>query len=288
MVDLSNAKKIHDGKFSQVFLAEKGPEKFIIKQLHPRLGSSVEAILKFKAEATLPYIEGVSAKILDFEELNGNYFIVKEYLPGYTLKQLQLKYGRKKYQGLFVKLCIVLCQKLSELHAAGILHCDIKPGNILFYGNDFKKDAMDVRLLDMGMALMRNKLPEKNKNARLPFSMLYSAPELMLNEPAYISELTDLFSVGVCMYETFASEVPYKENHAAILLQMMLALPFKKQKRIPDKIFDLISKTTQKPAFMRPAAQYSVEEALLLLKASLVKRLVIPSAKSLEEELKKT
>ncbi len=285
-MDLTKSKKIHEGKFSLVYLVEKGGHHYIVKQLHPRLSGSVEDILRFKEEANLPFIAGISARILDLLESDGKYYMVKEYLPGITLKEIHSKYGRKKYQSLYTSFYIDLCKKLTALHQEGIIHGDIKPSNLLFGGNDFRKDQPNVRLLDLGLALQKNNLPLKNKEKRLHFSMLYSAPELMLNEPECISELTDIFSTGVCMYESYGGDPPYNEGHPAILLQMMLAVALKKQKTIPDKVYELISVITAKPAFTRPVSQYSVEEALQFLKKNILQRAAIGSAEALKLRLK--
>jgi serine/threonine protein kinase len=282
-MDLLSGKKIQEGKFSIVYLVDHKNEKFIVKQLHPRLAGSADAVKRFKAEAELPHFAGLNPKILDFKNYIGNYYIVREYIPGITLKQLHEKYARKKYHSRYTTFYIQLCEKLSQLHANGIIHGDIKPSNILWKGEDFKKTTGEVRLLDLGLSVSKAQLPQKKKDAPLSFSMVYSAPELMLNEPSLISELTDLFSTGICMYESYSGERVYAENHPAILLQMMLAVPLKKRRKIPTHLFELISVLCAKPEFKKPISHYSIEEAKEYLKANLLTRAAIPDAGELKK-----
>jgi serine/threonine protein kinase len=284
-MDLLSGKKIQEGKFSIVYLVDHKNEKFIVKQLHPRLAAFADAVERFKAEAELPHFEGVNPRTLDFKNYIGNYYIIREYIPGITLKQLHVKYTRKKYHSRYTTFYIQLSEKLLQLHANGIIHGDIKPSNILWTGNDFKKATGEVRLLDLGLSVSKDQLPQKKKDAPLSFSMMYSAPELMLNEPSLISELADLFSMGICMYESYSGERAYTENHPAILLQMMLAVPLKKRRKIPQHLFELISMLSAKPGFKKPISHYSVDEAKEYLEANLLTRSAIPDVGKLKLKL---
>ncbi len=284
-MDLSKAKKIHEGKFSIVYLVEKGSEKFIIKQLHPRLIHSDMAVTRFTAEADLPFFEGVNSRTIDFKKQENHYYIIREFIPGMTLKEVQKKFRRKKNLVSYIQLYKELCEKIKVLHSGGYIHGDIKPSNILFSGYDFSRSGESVILLDLGLALKKDALPAKQKEAPLHFSMLYAAPELMLNEPLLVSECTDLFSLGICMYESLSGEVPYKENHPAVLLQMMLSVPLKRQKRIPEKLSELIMTLTAKPAFKRPIAHYTVDEARMILEENIVRRKSISSIEAVKTKL---
>ncbi len=264
---------------------QRGKEKFIVKQLHPRLAGSEEAKQRFKEEAELPSLQGVNPKTLDFKNYIGNYYMVREYIPGITLKQIHLKYTRKKYHPKYNALYTDLCNKLSVLHEQGIIHGDIKPSNILFTGSDFIKTSGEVRLLDLGLSIRKNQLPAKKKEAPLHFSMMYSAPELMLNEPSFISEITDLFSVGICMYESFSGQVVYDANHPAILLQMMLSVPLKKRRKIPSPVFEIISALCAKPRFKKPTSHYTIDEVRHFLQMNVTERMKISSSINLKEKL---
>jgi serine/threonine protein kinase len=283
-MDLQSGKKIHDGKFSIVYLVDHKGEKFVVKQLHPRLSAVPEARSRFKAEAQLPNFPGINPKTIDYQEYIGNCYIVREYIPGITLKEVNNKYSGSKYHSQYKDLYLQLCDKLGTVHSNGYIHGDIKPSNILLVGNDFKSSPVEIRLLDLGLAVKKDQLPPK-KTTPLPFSMMYSAPELMLNEPSMISELTDLFSVGICLYESFSGEVPYKENHPAVLLQMMLSVPLPKRKKIPDQLFNTITVLTTKPSFQRPVAHYLMEEVKELLRINLQTRSEIASTSALKEKL---
>jgi eukaryotic-like serine/threonine-protein kinase len=284
-MDLLSGTKIHEGKFSIIYLVEHRGEKFIVKQLHPRLAQSVDAISQFRLEAQMPDLGGIHPRTIDYREYLGGHYLVREYVQGITLKLINREFTKKKYRDRLIQLYIQLCEKLSFLHSKRIIHGDIKPSNILWTGEDFKNTTGEIKLLDLGLSVHQDRKPGKDRNRPLHFSMLYSAPELMLNEPELISEQTDLFSLGVCMYESFSGDLPYEENHPAVLLQMMLAVELKRKRRIPPKISGLISVLSAKPAFKKPVAQYTVEEAKELLRLNLEVRSRISSAQELKEKL---
>ena len=284
-MDLAKAKKIHEGKFSIVYLVEKGGEQYIVKQLHPRLAQVPAAIEQFRAEAAIPSFAGISPQVWELKEQGGNYYILKEYIDGMTLQHIHRKYHRKKHHPAYIRFYTLLCHQLQALHNQGYIHGDIKPSNILFTGKKFDDETGGIRLLDLGLAVKKNQLPQKRKEKPLHFSMLYGAPELMLNEPALLSELTDLFSLGICMYESFAGDVPYRENHPGVLLQMMLSLPLFKKKKVPQEIFELISVISCKPVFNKPVAYSSVEETVHALQDNLAQRMTIRSAGELGKML---
>jgi len=281
-MDVSNGKKIYEGKFSIVFLLEHKSEKFIVKQLHPRYCNNNVEVEKFKKEALFPVIEGVMPKVLDYKESAGNYFIVKQFIEGFTLDKLHQKHKKRSSYTFYKNVYVDVCNKLQVLHNHGIIHGDIKPSNIMVTDGD---EGKHVWLLDAGLAYNKNQLPVKSAQIPLAFSMLYSAPELMLNEPELITELTDLFSVGICMYESFTGSIPYEANHPAILLQMMLAVPLKRPWRMNKNLFEIISILTNKPEFKKPVAHYTVEEVMNYLQLNLKIRSKIPTALEFKNQL---
>jgi len=271
-MDLSKAEKIYEGKFSIVYKIQKNENIYVLKQLHPRWKDSVDARQDFKREASVEPVPNVGPKVVDCFESEGNLFLVREFIEGITLREIHKKFTRKKYHSKYRILYQKLHEKIKTLHEHGIIHGDIKPSNILITTRRFDKEDFDVYLLDLGLAFQKNNLPEKNSQKPLHFSMWYGAPELMLNEPGFIGEHTDRFSMGICMYESFSGEFPYKENHPAILLQMMLAMDLKQRRKIPGDVFEQVKKMCLKPAFAKPAAYYSATEIKNVLRENTEKR----------------
>lgn len=281
-MDLLNGKKIYEGKHSIVFLLEHKGEKFIVKQLHPRHYNNHLEIDKFRKEALFPSVEDVMPPVLDYKESSDNYFIIKKFVDGFTLDKIHQKHHGRKSHDLYKNIYDGLANKLQILHNHGIIHGDIKPSNIMVSDIHTGKN---IWLLDAGLAIKKNNPPKKDLNTALPFSMLYGAPEVMLNEPSLVTELTDLFGVGICMYESFTGSVPYEANHPAILLQMMLSVLLKRKWRMNKNLFDIISVLTHKPEFKKPVAHYSVDEVSDYLEQSLVVRSEISSAHELQKKL---
>lgn len=258
--NLSIIGKIHEGRFSIVYKAKQGEKLFVLKQLHPNLDLTPAIINNFESEAK--FYNQLYGGGCEYVKSSAEYFIIREYFEGATLKEIHVKYKGRKFYHQYLNVYRSLIQQLIYLHENGFVHGDIKPSNILV---ESFVNQPQVKLLDLGLAFNIHSKPVKDVHHKLPFSMVYAAPELMLNEPELISANTDLFSVGICMYESFSGETAYDANHPAILLQMMLALPLKHRKKIPTNLHQFINQLTFKPNFTKPVSHYSAMEVKQIL-----------------------
>jgi tetratricopeptide (TPR) repeat protein/tRNA A-37 threonylcarbamoyl transferase component Bud32 len=108
-----------------------------------------------------------------------------------------------------VKLLIQLLQALAYLHRRGILHHDLKPGNVLV-----TKEGV-VKVLDFGLAA------ELGKKGEVTGTLAYMAPELLLEEDA--TRATDLYAVGVMAYEMLAGQHPFNISSAIALVNQVIS-----------------------------------------------------------------
>jgi eukaryotic-like serine/threonine-protein kinase len=135
-------------------------------------------------------------RVYDIEEADGEYFLTMELVDGENLASLLARVGRlsgEKVRAIGVELC----RGLAAAHERGVLHRDLKPCNVMLDG------AGAVRLTDFGVAA----LEDAAETAPLAGTLAYMAPE-QLNDGAPASVKTDLYAVGLILYEALVGGPP--------------------------------------------------------------------------------
>ena len=149
-------------------------------------------------------------KVYDYGEHDGEPYLVMEYLPGGTLKE---NLGRPIPWQEAVRLILPVARGVAYAHQRGVLHRDIKPANILI------TDGGEPMLSDFGIA----KLFEGNQTTALTGSgMAVGTPEYMAPEQwtGTTSLQSDLYSLGIVLYEMVTGRKPYvADTPAAILIK---------------------------------------------------------------------
>jgi len=256
-----------NGRFGSVFKGKiAGTEvPVVLKFLSPKRGGKA-AEFRFKMEAFFTFGRPDIQDALDFIQTDKGLFLVKQYIPGKTLKQTKTN----KVSFIEWKESLLsLLDTLDFLHQKGITHGDIKPANIIWPKSADNQPDKPV-LLDFGLA----RLNSVSYNDSL-FSFIYSPPEQLLGFGHLMGVSSDLFALGVTFYEAITNEPAYDfdtENGPAILEQAQLAFPLAKNSALPDDWFVFISYLCQKPAFRKPHRHYSKPEQEKLLLESLGKR----------------
>jgi serine/threonine protein kinase len=191
--------------------------------------------------------------IYDIGEENGHPFIVMELMKGQTLRE-RLNHGRLKVLQV-VDLGIEIADALQVAHTVGIIHRDIKPGNI------FVTERGLVKILDFGLA----KLTQTLTSSTTSISGHTSASGVAHGTPAYMSpeqatgELldgrTDLFSLGVVMYESATGHHPFPGKTPAVVLAGILdrapASPTVHNPELPPRLVEIISNCLEKDRELR-------------------------------------
>jgi len=172
-----------------------------IKTLLPHLASRPDLRARFEAEARsaarLSHPNAVG--VFDVGEDDGRPFIIMERLPGETLAD-RIQVGNVDTVWLR-SMAIDVLDALAAAHDAGIVHRDVKPGNILIAADGRAKIA------DFGIAKSLDAAGDTTASGQLLGTPAYLAPERLNGAPA--SPRADIYSLGVVLYEALAGEKPF-------------------------------------------------------------------------------
>jgi eukaryotic-like serine/threonine-protein kinase len=127
-------------------------------------------------------------------------YIAYEFVPGQTFREA-LRAGELN-DARAIEACAQICDGLAHAHAAGILHRDVKPSNVLLADGD----RVSVRLLDFGLARMAE-AETLTAQGDVPGTLAYIAPERLAGEDA--SEGSDMWAVGVMLWESLSGRHPF-------------------------------------------------------------------------------
>ena len=239
-------KKVGKGAFGVVLLVEDQMvnEEIILKFLNPNMASDDSVIKRFVHE--LRYARRIThenvIRIYDFVTFGRSNAISMEYFDSHSLSY-EMHTNKSWNFKRAIKIFIEICKGLRVAHSVDVVHRDIKPANILINDNDV------VKVVDFGLAAAASQTDSRiTKSGLLVGTPTYMAPEQIRAKK--IDHRTDIYSMGIVMYELFTGSPPYKgEDHMATLFQHIegKASPAKeKNPKIPDVLNDIIMKAMSK------------------------------------------
>ncbi|MDP3387633.1 MAG: Stk1 family PASTA domain-containing Ser/Thr kinase [Eubacteriales bacterium] len=211
---------------------------------------------------------------------DGIYYIVMEYLEGITLHELiQQKKGLSTDTA--IDICIQICEALDHAHTNGIIHRDIKPHNILIDKNN------QVKVADFGIARAVSNKTMTNSDNTLG-SVNYFSPEQARG--GYIDEKSDIYSLGIVLFEMLTGEVPFKGDSAITIalkhVNEQIPAPSTINKEIPDFLDEIVLKCTNKKQTLR----YNSANAIIsdLMKFKLNKEIFLAGSNNQSMDNEKT
>ena len=219
-----------------------------IKILRADQSTDVVSILRFEreAQAATALAHPNIVEIYDVGDYKGHHYIVMEYVRGMTLKQVIRERGPLLNEEA-VDIMKQLTSAVSEAHNRGIIHRDIKPQNVIV-----KADG-SVKILDFGIAMAKGSMQLTQAN-NVMGSVHYLAPELARGESA--SPQSDIYALGIVLYEMLAGDVPFKAEQAVqvALRHMREKVPSVRiaNPTVPQSIDNIIARATAK----NPADRY--------------------------------
>ncbi len=208
---------IGEGGMGVVFAAthEKLGQLVAIKMLLPELARHPELVARFgrEARASAQLRHRNSARVIDVDETtNGIPYMVMERLHGHDL-ETELDARGKLEIPEAVQFVIEACAAMSEAHRRGIVHRDLKPSNLFLSTED--DGSVCVKVLDFGISKVQNEDGRITSTQHQMGTPLYMSPEQVRSAKS-VDARTDVWSLGVILYELLTGETPFKGSTAGI------------------------------------------------------------------------
>lgn len=218
-----------------------------IKILRSEFTNDDEFVKRFKVEAqsvaSLSHPNVVS--IYDVGYQDDIHYIVMEYVDGMTLKEYINKHGALNWQDT-IKITIQICSAIEHAHKNNIVHRDIKPHNILL-----TKEGI-AKVTDFGIARAVTSSTITMVGSTIG-SVHYFSPEQARG--GFIDEKSDLYSLGIAMYEMVTGRVPFDgDTPVSVALKHIQEMPVEPHKHVPSLPYgvnEIIMKAIQKEQNVR-------------------------------------
>lgn len=194
------------GGMAEVWLAEnKIGKKAAVKILLSKLCDDANITSRFFTEAKImvDLDHHNIRQVYDYSDIEGRPCIIMEYLEGEDLKS-RLKRGQKFTKEELEKWWNQLVDALNYTHKKGIVHRDVKPGNI------FVDNKGDVKLLDFGIAKVRESITTSLTGQKLG-TLMYMSPE-QIKDSKHIDYHTDFYSLAVTFFHLITGRKPYDSD----------------------------------------------------------------------------
>lgn len=269
--------QIGQGALGTVYRAQQlGTNRQVaIKCIRPDLEPNERARQLFIREASItaqlkhPKI----VEYLGFGLLKDRPYLVMEYIASENLEQIVWRHNPARRVRLAVKIAVQVLEALAYAHAAGIVHRDVKPSNILA---NAQTGRLFLKVSDFGLAKVFHMAGYSGITAsnEICGTLAYMSPEQLMNS-RHAQPQSDVYSVMVCLYRLLTGEYPHQEGTAVEMIHRRLneaARPVQSfNPEIPDDLARIVDFGLSRALEMRypsATALHTALEALPLLKSS--------------------
>jgi eukaryotic-like serine/threonine-protein kinase len=204
-----------------------------VKVLAPQFADDDGFVMRFRREAQAaasighPHI----VSVFDTGSDDGVHFIVMEYVEGRTLAEI-LAGGGRILPDRAIDIAMDVCRALEAAHAQGVIHRDIKPGNIML------DPRGDVKVTDFGIARVTTTADTVAQTAAILGTASYLSPEQAQGQP--VDGRSDIYSLGCVLYEMVTGRPPFLgDSPVAVASKQVLEQPTPASRLNPDVTADL-------------------------------------------------
>lgn len=276
-------KKLGEGTFGDVFLVQHTDlsTKYALKLLKKTLSTNENFVSRFKREAEilLRFHHAGSVQLRDFGRTeDGLYYMATDFCEGRLLEDVLEEKGRLEPREA-LQLMIEVLEIVNAANDFGIIHRDIKPGNIVI--NNTPSGKSEIQILDFGIASLRDEALAQNKTHDLQMTYgtpVYMSPEQCAGETD-LDPRVDIYACGIMLYEMLSGWVPFDSQDVLQILLKHLTQPppsFPKQFGVPLSLEQVIFKALEKS---RDARYETAKEFADACRAQLV--LLAPQAEKI-------
>lgn len=232
-----------------------------VKLLHPAQLAEPTARERFRTEGRIT--AGLShpgiAQVYDYGEEEGRAFLIMELVVGNPLSQLLREQGHLTPDRTLDFVCQA-AKALAAAHARGVVHRDIKPGNLLVTEDD------QLKLTDFGIA-RGDMSVTLTQTGMVMGTAQYISPEQASGRPA--TSTSDLYALGVVAYECLAGQPPFTgDSPVALALAHTREEPPELPAHVPPEVDGLVSSLLQKAPDDRPSSASEVAHAAAVIRSN--------------------
>ncbi|MEM7110901.1 MAG: protein kinase [Chloroflexota bacterium] len=218
-------KRIGSGGMSIVYQAQDMSlgRMVAVKMLHESLTGDEGFLRRFQREAhaaaNLSHPNIVT--VHDIGQDGFKHYIVMEFVDGRTLKQIIRAYkkqGKIMPVGEALQLAIQICSGIGYAHRSNLVHCDVKPQNILVTPDN------RIKVADFGIAQALSEATSYEQPSRVWGTPQYFSPEQAQGHPS--TPASDVYAIGIVLYEMLTSRLPFRaDSHTALALKHIQETP---------------------------------------------------------------
>lgn len=249
--------KIGEGGMAEVYRAKDHLlNRFVaVKILKNEFGDDDELVQKFKQEATIAanLSNNNIVNTYDVGSQDNMHYIVMEYVKGKTLKEIIRNKGKLSSEET-IDIAIQIAKALDCAHKNDLIHRDIKPQNILVTDDGL------VKVTDFGIAKAASSVTITNSN-RIMGSAHYFSPEQAKGN--YIDCRTDIYSLGIVMYEMVTGVLPYDADSPVSVAIKHIQEQVKPPKMLTSDIYDSLNDLILKAIEKEPIKRYQTASDML-------------------------
>ncbi|WP_243027529.1 protein kinase domain-containing protein [Thermus albus] len=199
-------------------------------------------------------------KVYDHGQVDGVHYIAMEYLEGEGLDKLieERRLSLRQAAAILARVA----DALRHIHAQGIVHRDIKPGNIMILKGALREEGVDprgVRLMDFGIAAGKVLTRLTITGARIG-TPVYMSPEQAKGQK--LDHRSDIYSLGIVLYEALTGQPPFTGGYETVIHQQIFQVPTPPKQlnpQIPQVLSDLVLKMLEKDPAKRPTLDEVVQ-----------------------------